>query len=80
MSKILWVEVLTSRILSYKRGEANIFKDFPGYFRFAMMLPHWVVGGLESAAESSLSGDDSETNTKGLIRATHHCKSIFHLL
>jgi hypothetical protein len=29
-----------------------------------------VVGGLESAAESSLSGDDSETNTKGLIRAT----------
>jgi hypothetical protein len=32
-----------------------------------MMKARRVVDGLESADESSLSGDDSETNTKGLI-------------
>ena len=44
-----------------------------------MMLARRVVGGIESAAESLLSGDESMTCTKRLIRGSHHCKSIFHL-
>jgi hypothetical protein len=48
-------------------------------FRFAMMIAQRVLGGLDSAAESSLSDDESEADSKGLIGAPHHCKSIFHL-
>ncbi len=42
--------------------------------------PEGVLGGLDSAAESSLSDDESEADSKGLIGVPHHCKSIFHLL
>jgi hypothetical protein len=45
-----------------------------------MMIARRVLGGLDSAAESSLSDDESEADSKGLIGAPHHCKSIFHLL
>ena len=44
-----------------------------------MMIARRVLGGLDSVAESSLSDDESEADSKGLIRAPHHCKSIFHL-
>jgi hypothetical protein len=44
-----------------------------------MMIARRVLGGLDSAAESSLSDDESEADSKGLIGAPHHCKSIFHL-
>ncbi|MBQ1827918.1 MAG: hypothetical protein II115_01830 [Prevotella sp.] len=42
--------------------------------------PERVLGGLESAAESWLSDDESKTNSKGLIRAPRHCESIFRQL
>ena len=44
-----------------------------------MMIARRVLGGLDSAAESSLSDDESEADSKGLNEAPHHCKSIFHL-
>ncbi len=55
------------------------FRIFLEDFRFAMMIARRVLGGLDSAAESSLSDDESEADSKGHIGAPHHCKSIFHL-
>jgi len=62
-------------------GHANIFLILLwNYFRFAMMDARRVVSGFRSASGSSLTDGDRKTGTKGLIRAPHHCKSIFHLL
>ena len=44
------------------------------------MVARWVVNGFRSASGSSLIDDDWKSVTKWLIKATHHCKSIFHLL
>ena len=87
LEPILLVELETSRLetmvmqnFSYKSRDRQIFFSIFEDFRFAMMKARRVLGGLETASESSLSDDESKTDSKGLIRAPHHWKSIFHLL
>ena len=67
--KIMRVECRVGQIFLCRRGVGNIFIDFQRYFRFAMMEARRVVGGIESAAESLLSGDESMTCTKVAYRS-----------
>ena len=59
-------------------------KDFLGFLveRFSRGLNEChevVLGGLDSAAESLLSDDESEAGSRGAIGRLHSISSIFHL-
>ncbi len=74
------VSMVNQNFIPKEVGQTKIFKYFWwNDFRFAKMIARRVLCGFDSAAESSLSAAESEADSKGLIRAPHHCKSIFHL-
>ena len=70
------------KILLEQDGQTKIFKHF-AVERFSRGLnecPERVLGGSESAAESSLSDDESEADSRGAIKRLHSIPSIFHLI